>query len=236
VKSTIRSLAKSVAYRAFPKQFGAGSTRGVLSRERYEMLQHAFMYTCFEKVPGDYFEFGISSGRSMIHAHRIRPYYQTEGGTRLIGFDSFQGFPEPTGLDKKLERFRKGEAACARDRFEQNLAVYGIRPSELTVFEGWFNETLSPANKASLSSKGARIVNIDCDLYESTTLALDFVTDLLQDGTVILFDDWLCFRASPDRGEQAATREWLQRNPRLRLVPYRPYANVGQSFIVSFVQ
>jgi O-methyltransferase len=232
----VKSIVKSIAYRVFPRRFGAGTTRGVLSRERYEMLQHAFMYTCFEKIPGDYFEFGISSGRSMIHAHRIRAHFQTEGGTRLIGFDSFEGFPEPTGIDKKVERFRKGEAACARDRFEQNLRTYGIDPAEPVIFEGWFNETLTPATKSKIASRGARVVNIDCDLYESTVLALNFVTDLIQDGTVMIFDDWFCFRASPERGEQAATREWLQANPRIRLVPYRPYANVGQSFIVSLAQ
>ena len=51
-------------------------------------------------------------------------------------------------------------------------------------------------------------------------------------GTVILFDDWLCYRADPSKGEQAAAKNWQAENPKIHLIPYRSYANVGQSFIV----
>jgi O-methyltransferase len=48
------------------------------------------------------------------------------------------------------------------------------------------------------------VIWVDCDLYESTVPVLDFITEYIQDGTVIIFDDWYSFRADPDRGEQKA--------------------------------
>ena len=40
---------------------------------------------------------------------------------------------------------------------------------------------------------------VDCDLYQSTVPVLAFLADLLQDGTVVLFDDWYCFREADDQ-------------------------------------
>lgn len=56
---------------------------------------------------------------------------------------------------------------------------------------------------------------MDCDLYLSTVPVLEFVKDLLQKGTVIIFDDWNCFWADPDKGERRAWREFCERYPEL---------------------
>ena len=74
--------------------------------------------------------------------------------------------------------------------------------------------------KAQHKLTAAAIVHIDCDLYSSTKTALHFITDLIVDGTVIIFDDWFNFIASPVKGEQRAAPEWLIQNPQIRLVPY----------------
>ena len=34
------------------------------------------------------------------------------------------------------------------------------------------------------------------------------MTELIQDGTVLIFDDWFAFRGNPRRGEQRAFAEW----------------------------
>ena len=41
-------------------------------------------------------------------------------------------------------------------------------------------------------------------LYESTIVVLDFVTDLLVQGSVLVFDDWFYNQGRKDRGEQKA--------------------------------
>ena len=38
----------------------------------------------------------------------------------------------------------------------------------------------------------------------STVPVLRFLSDVLVDGALLIFDDWYCFRASPEQGEQNA--------------------------------
>ena len=47
---------------------------------------------------------------------------------------------------------------------------------------------------------------IDCDLKEPTTLALNFVRNILQKGTIILFDDYIFFKGDQTKGEFALLR------------------------------
>jgi hypothetical protein len=74
---------------------------------------------------------------------------------------------------------------------------------------------------------------VDCDLYESTVAVLDFITDYLQDGSILIFDAWFCFRANPNRGEHRAFQEWLKKNPQITARQYQKYALYGNSFIVT---
>jgi len=74
--------------------------------------------------------------------------------------------------------------------------------------------------KRRLSLKRASLVLIDCDLYESTVPVLAFITDLLDQGTIIIFDDWYRYKGHLDKGEQRACREWLDKNPQLELSRY----------------
>ena len=99
-----------------------------------------------------------------------------------------------------------------------------------------FRYTLNEDTVEALKLEEARVVNIDCDLYNSARQALEFVQPFLQDGTVLLFDDWLCYRADPEKGEQRAAREWIGESKSIELIPYRDYANVGQAFIVNLTE
>jgi hypothetical protein len=101
--------------------------------------------------------------------------------------------------------------------------------------KGWYDKVLNEETKKKLPLKKAAVVMVDCDLYESTVPVLNFITDYLQEGTVIVFDDWFCYRADPDRGEQKAFREWLKRNPSIKVTEYNRFGVEGNSFIVTHV-
>jgi hypothetical protein len=42
--------------------------------------------------------------------------------------------------------------------------------------------------------------------------ALEIVKPKLQQGTILMMDDWNCFRADNNQGERRALREFLQNN------------------------
>ena len=80
--------------------------------------------------------------------------------------------------------------------------------------------------------KRIAMTGIDCDLYEATLPVLDFITPYLAVGTVIVFDDWRCFRNHPDFGEQRACREWLESNKQIQLAELFAYGCCGMVFTV----
>ena len=61
----------------------------------------------------------------------------------------------------------------------------------------------------------AAIVHLDCDLYISTKQVLDGLDrhGVMQDGTVLMFDDWNCHRANPAFGQRGALALFLARMP-----------------------
>jgi len=119
---------------------------------------------------------------------------------------------EPVGAEVTLRLFE----AC------------GLAAPELET--GPFEETLP----ATLGSKydTAAVVHIDCDLYESTKTVLDALTPTLQDGTVVLFDDWFHYRGNPNKGEARAFHEFLENHDEWRAQPYQTYGTFCNSFVL----
>ena len=67
------------------------------------------------------------------------------------------------------------------------------------MVSGWFENTLNEQTKARLDS-AAIYIYVDCDIYESSVAIFDFITNLTQDGTVIIIDDYFRYKGIPDRG------------------------------------
>ena len=161
------------------------------------------------KINGDYIEFGVYSGSSFALAfhsiqrafkHSYTPsIWNTEQDCierrklwekmRFIAFDSFQGLPEPAGVDSLSKDFVEGKFANSKERFESYLVSQRVPLNRARTVPGWFAETLNEETIKKHELKHAAIVHIDSDLYESARLALNFVKPLLVDGTVIIFDD-----------------------------------------------
>lgn len=221
-----------------PKHFGFGSKldarQSWLNQGRYDALRDAFAYTSFEMVGGDFLEFGVARGRSMIYAkYHNQVFSSGQATTRFIGFDSFEGFPKPRGVDAKFERFKEGEMSYAEHLIQKNLRNHFGKNHGVEFVRGFYDKVLSGKTPQDFGIEKIRVINIDCDLYQSALEALMFCTPAVQEGTVILFDDYLCYRGRPDRGEQGAIADWLKKNPHFSLVPFLRYANVGKAFIVN---
>ncbi len=187
-------------------------------------LEEAMNYARRCELTGDYLEFGVFQGRTFSAACFLGRECRLD--MRFWAFDSFQGLPSSEG------EFGAGAYAFSQESFLKNVRKCVGHVEDVRVVPGWFSDSLVPGNPLLKDLKPVAIAWVDCDLYESTQPVLEFLTSRLQDGSLIYFDDWFCFKGRPDCGEQRACAEWLQKNPHIQLMPYAKFGWHGQSFIV----
>ncbi len=202
------------------------------SQERTDFLKKVmnFVHQCKIAVGGgDYLEFGVFKGSTFTEAYRIAKAKKLNN-MRFFAFDSFEGLPEDS--EKESGQFVKGEYSASLDQFKANLRKAGVDSKDVQAVRGWFKDTLNMETKKRLGLKSAAIVWVDSDLYESAVSVLDFITDLVVDGTILIFDDWFFFKGNPNKGEQRAFREWLAKNPQITVSEFHKYFWHGNSFIV----
>lgn len=228
----ISRFIESVANKMFIKMFMAVIDLFLEHTPRIKMLHLAFSYALVSNLKGDYLEFGVYKGWTFAQAYH---YAQKKrfGKMRFFAFDSFKGLPEKAeeyGLDD--HHFHKGQYNCGVGEFSKNIARLGVDLNKVKIIEGWFEESLDDKLKRDLGLKQGAIVVVDCDLYKSTVPVLEFISDLLINGSIIMFDDWFLYEGDPDRGAQRAVKEWLVAHPEIGLTEYHKYGWGGISFIV----
>jgi hypothetical protein len=201
---------------------------------RWDAIDNLADYLVGAEIPGDYFEFGVYKGSTFAYAGRLMaPLFKD---MRFVALDSFEGLPEPQGADAVQgysSGFYKGQYAVNPEEFRVNLQREGVDLNRVVLVKGWFDQSLNADMMQSHELSKIAAAWIDCDLYESTVPVLRFITPYLSQGSVLLFDDWRCFRNLPDRGQQRACQEWLQVNPQVELHEFISFGFHGQAFTVG---
>jgi len=200
---------------------------------RAHMADLAAQFVAGNRVEGGYLEFGVWRGSTFaqfyhaLRRHRLRlPMY---------AFDSFEGLPEPAGVDAvdAGEPFRAGQFQCSALDFVAELRGRWVPETAYTIVAGFYEDTLRPELYDKLGLERAALVWVDCVLYESARAVLDWVRPLLQDGTVLMFNDFYRFRGHPGLGERRALAEFLAREPGVLVTDYAKFGSTGQAFIVN---
>jgi hypothetical protein len=195
------------------------------------VLDNALGIQVVNQVPGDYLEFGVYKGARLLQAYESATYLAKYIGNgkdpylhkmsarnldqmRFFGFDSFEGLPKAAPIDVaegQEEWIGEGSFNASLAEVQRAMPKKALASGRIRLIKGWFNETLTQDTKLQHEIKSAAIVYVDCDYYESAVPVLDFVTDLLVDGSILIFDDWFLFRGRSDKGEQRAFHEWKER-------------------------
>ena len=101
----------------------------------------------------------------------------------------------------------------------------------MRIIKGFFNETIKDKTTQDLNIDKARVVLIDCDLKESTLLALEFIRPSIQEGTIILFDDYIWFKGSKKKGEYSAFNDFKNKYPEILFRKAFDYGYGSKAFI-----
>ena len=131
-------------------------------------------------------EFGVYSGLTINHIASLT--IQT-----VYGFDSFAGLPE---------RWRDG---FSKGHFKVS-SLPKVQPN-VVLIKGWFDETLPDFIKDHEESLG--FLHVDCDLYSSTKVIFEALSDRIHPGCIIVFDEYFNYPGW-EEGEYKAFHEFLE--------------------------
>ena len=170
---------------------------------------------------GDYLEFGVSRGTSMVCTHHVLAAEQLDH-IRKIGFDSFEGLPD----ESVGQGWHPGAFWSTVSATQAYIEEQGVPKESVTLVKGWFDDTLNAETKQQFSLKKASVIMVDCDIYSASKQVLMFCGPLIQGAAVILFDDWGGRAAKKKIGQKEAFEEFLEAFPNLvvaeRLPGYKP--------------
>jgi hypothetical protein len=174
-------------------------------------LVEATRYVVQHDVPGDIVECGVWRGGSM-QAVALTLNEQAATDRDLHLFDTFEGMPPPTELDRRPGGPSAEELLAAHDRGHRLWAVAGLGDVQQAMRDveypwdrihfhvGMVEETIPDRAPDQIA-----ILRLDTDWYESTRHELEHLYERISPGGVLIIDDYRDWE-----GARLATDEFLQ--------------------------
>lgn len=200
--------------------------------KRQDLMHVFFMQELYQRiinVNGVIMEFGVRWGLNMALLSNFRGIYEPYNYTRrIIGFDTFEGFPSVDAKDGDREFIQKGAYAVTKGYEEHLDKMLCYHESEspiphikkFEIIKGDATKTF-PQYLEEHPETIVSLAYFDFDIYEPTKQALELIKGRLTKGSVIAFDQ-LNHPSFP--GETLALKETfgldryrIQRSP---LAPY----------------
>ena len=228
------------------------------SLTRSDLLVNSCKFIVNECVEGDYYEFGVYRGQTLVSAYLElqRVANRRLSNADIIGrnvdadivrtrmrdqmvfhaFDSFEGLPVLSNDDARSTDFSVAQFASGSENLIRLAGHHGMPESKLELHKGWFEETCTPEYAKKNKLKKASMIWLDCDLHSSAMSAFQIIECLLQDGTILIIDDWFSFKGSRYYGVQKAFYSWKEAESvksRFYFNEYRKDSWKRMSFIVN---
>lgn len=153
-----------------------------------KLLYFNRMFNVISSIEGDIVECGVGEGKTfLLLAFLIS---NDRKRRKLWGFDSFEGFPEPTSEDESFRKPKKGEwARVSPEDVIDLLRRVGIDKKlieeDIIIKKGFFRQTLNSYQGNQIS-----LLHIDADLYDSYKVALKELFPRVTERGVVLFDEY----------------------------------------------
>lgn len=130
------------------------------------------LFERFGNSPIDFLEFGVFRGESILGVAKINENQEN----RFYGFDTFEGYPE--GFDNH-----------PKGAYTTNGTPPPTNDSRVQFIKGKFQKSL-PLFLKTYSPNKYRIIHLDADLYSSTLYVLTKLDDLIDENTILTFDEF----------------------------------------------
>ena len=204
---------------------------------KYQAIKKSMFITAHDQTYGSYLEFGVFTGSSFNFAMKVNRRVEKLFGKsdcEFIGFDSFKGFGKIKKEDENTS-FKDHIFSVDEKKVLNNINKCA-KGQKMRIIKGFYQDTIENKTAPDLNIEKARVVMIDCDLKESTRLALEFIRPAIQEGTIILFDDYVFFKGSKEKGEYGAFSDFKKKYPEILFRRAYDYGYGSRAFIAHKVK
>ncbi len=200
---------------------------------KYAALKKAFYLSSLDGVSGDYLEFGVFTGSSMSAAIEFSRSSVVPRKTpvRFFGFDSFEGFGNLNDQEKQHPFYQDAFFKTDYDAVHGRLSGLLSDKSRLHLVKGFFEDSLKKSAAAYGIDKTA-VALIDCDTYSGATLVFDFLKSTIQEGTILVIDDFFGYKGSSQLGPYGAFLKFQKELPDWSFRRVFDYGYGGAAYIV----
>lgn len=183
-----------------------------------KILAHYELYKLVIDVPGAIVECGVFKGASFVRFAMFRELFGNPFSKKIIGFDTFEKFPEAeyTGDEKFRQHFVKfaGDQSISRQQMFDVLKYKKV-DKFIELIEGDITETI-PDYLAKNPQIKISLLNLDTDIYEPAVTILEHLYPRIAAGGVLVLDDYGTFP-----GETKAVDEYFRdKNVKIRKFPF----------------
>lgn len=170
------------------------------------------MYEMISNIPGVIVEFGTWWGQNIVLFENLRAIYEPfNQHRRIIGFDTFTGYPSISEKDRSSDTIKVGGYKVSTDYrsyledlidyHEKNNVLANVKKHQL--IEGNVTET-APRFFEENPETVIALAYFDMALYEPTKVCLEAIKPHLLPGSVIMLDE---FNSQEYPGETIAFKE-----------------------------
>lgn len=170
------------------------------------------LYQKIVDIPGVIMELGVWWGQTLVQLLNLRAVYEPYNHTRrVIGFDTFEGYPEPLPQDGSSKLVRPGQYAVSRGYSEylRELMAYHEEENSMPRVKKFelVRGDAAVTSRQYLEDHPETIIALayfDMQLYAPTKTCLEAILPHLVKGSVIAMDD---LNSGDFPGETLAFRE-----------------------------
>lgn len=160
-----------------------------------KILAHYELYKMIMEVPGAIVECGVLKGASFARFAMFREIFGSPFSKKVIGFDTFDTFPETQFEPDKVSRDRQINAAgtdsISVEQLYEVMQHKGIKKN-IELVEGDITKTVPDYIKKHPELK-ISLLNLDTDIYEPAVTILENLYPRITRGGILILDDYETF-------------------------------------------
>lgn len=182
-----------------------------------KFIAHFELFKMVADLPGAIVECGVFKGTSLVRFAGFSKLWGAAADKKIIGFDSFGGFPETEFEPDKKQRQKfiadAGSQSISALQLKQVLRHKGIEKN-VELVAGDITKTVPEYVKKHPQLK-ISLLNLDVDIYEPTVTILKYLYPLVVSGGIVMLDDYGVFP-----GETKAVDEYFTGNIEIKKLSY----------------